>query len=407
MRKAYFFVLIFCVVLFCTSCFEYSEEITINNDGSGRLELKIGLSSMLAGMMAMGDATESPFKQMEDAATKINEEGDPKGLISHAEFSEADESDMKRYSFAIDVTDMTRIAEAVDSEWWRGAPGVDDTGEKMDPPFKLERHGDTFIFTKEIVVPAEDGTVPGREEHKAEGATGNDEGHGFEFEPERLTPEGDGSHENDSIEGDTSNGTETGAMGLMDKAIGIVFPASPAIADEKDVKIETHAPKADEPEEWQEFYAEGIDLAQDIPETPEMPEMPDMPEIDEEQMAQMAMQMFAGKFYKVRLTVPELVQTNGNVLSEPTEGEEAQSGPVTIEWVVPMSDMMTGNGYYRLLSAEFTLGKHAAGGGIIRGFDIRMLIVAAAGLIVLLFVGLLAISMKARKPAKEKETAVE
>ncbi len=404
MNRFFIAVLALGALLLLSSCFEYEEDITVHADGSGGFKMKVGLSGMLAGMMEMGGSADNPFKEMETEAARITEEGDPDGIVTGASFETSENSDksMKYFTFSIAVSDMTRIAEAVEAEWWRGAPGVEDKGDEIEPPFKIEKHGESFVFSKEIVVPAQDGTIPGRDETES-----GHEDSGYGFDPEILTPPG-----GDELGGEGGNsidGHETGSLGLLDKAVAAILPASPANADEKDVKIETHSPKSYEPEDWKDAYAEGIELTQEeenpaeSPDMPDMLEMPELPELDEQAMQDMAMQMFTGKYYTIRLTVPELIETNGHIAGEDLHGDAGHGGgPVTVEWIIPMSDLMTGNGYYRQLSAEFTLGGGDASGagGIVRGIDVSMLIVAAAGIIVLLFVGLLAISVKSPVPAK-------
>ncbi len=390
------------VFLALTSCFEYAEEYTFNPDGSGTFSMDIGMGAMLSSMMELGDSmsglgtedtsseadatggdadappsesvtaddnasevkggdeTDSvevgnPFAEMQAEADRINKEGDPKGLITGAEFKQYDKDDMKHSVFTVNLADMTKAIDAVEGEWWKDAPGAGVEGDPNKVPFKIEKlENGNILFTKEIAVPDGNGVIPYPADEKPVKPNG-----------ESTTSEG---------KDDTTDSADV---------IGMFSLSDTAYAEEAKTEAKPkEKPKSEGSDEFEKALNKmmeglGATITEGLKEGAadvgvgagedsavngaSAEEEVSMEGADMDAFgAEFAKQMFAGKNYTITIHAPIIVDTNGTIL-EPSEADTSADAPnvkpsiQTVQWVIPMSDMMSGEGYYKKLTAEIKL----------------------------------------------------
>jgi len=402
MRRSFFgstVVVLFslAVMLLLSGCFEYAEEYTINEDGSGSFLMDIGMGTMLASMMelgAEGEGDENPFQEMKGRADKINTEGDPTGIVTGAEFSQYDEGDMKHSVFTLNVSDMTKLVDSVEAEWWADAPGSGAEGEAPEEPFRIEKlPNGNLLFIKEITVPGGENAADDTEDEDGDMDADGEEG---DEESARISPDN----------GLASLGLITPAYGQEEEAAeeagdddGEDVDVDDDDEDHEDVDVDDdEAVDVDDDDEDHEDVDVDDDEAVDDDEVSEDAESVDeaIDETMEEMLSElgeaftegleegfeedgeategeegdfggdmfgdeMMKSMFAGKFYTVTLNAPIIVDTNGTIVVEDVSADAGGAAKSvgarlqTVEWKIPMADLMGGEGYYLECSAEIRL----------------------------------------------------
>ncbi|MCD6119533.1 hypothetical protein J7K50_06800 [bacterium] len=382
MRRSFFgstVVVLFslAVMLLLSGCFEYAEEYTINEDGSGSFLMDIGMGTMLASMMELGgevEDDENPFQEMKGRADKINTEGDPTGIVTGAEFSQYDEGDMKHSVFTLSVSDMTKLIDSVEAEWWADAPGSGAEGEAPEEPFRIEKlPNGNLLFIKEITVPGGENAADDTED---EGGDMDADGEEGDSESSAVSPHN----------GLASLGLITPAYGQEEEAAGEDEGESAEADDDDDENHEDGDVDDDDDENGDDEDHEGGDVDDDEAFDETMEEMlselgeaftegleegfeedGEATEGEEEDFGgdmfgeDMMKSMFAGKFYTVTLNAPIIVETNGTIVFDEVSadaGDAAKSVGAklqTVEWKIPMADLMGGEGYYLECSAEIKL----------------------------------------------------
>lgn len=334
----------------------------------------------------------NPFKQMQAEADRINKEGDPSGLITSAEFKQYDEGDMKHSSFTVTLSDMTKAIDAVEGEWWADAPGAGMEGDPNKIPFKIEKlENGNLLFTKEIAVPDANNVIPYPEGESGETAEG---GADTDSNVEGADTETNESTESETTDKGTESGDVIGMLSLTDTAYAEEEKDKEKAEDKEAAKEDEEKSEVDMEKELNDLMeglgssiAEGLkegsaDLGLTEGEDGATDGEGTSPEGTEDEAgmegadmdafgAEMAKQMFAGKNYTITIHAPIIVSSNGTVIEPETDiatdsknstskdtpkpKPNAKPEMQTVQWVIPMADMMSGDGFYMKCTAEIKL----------------------------------------------------
>ena len=107
MKKLSLAIVLF-VSLFFAGCFEILEEVWINNDGSGRIKIDIGISEA---MMSMGtsDSSANTFADLDKDFQKTKEEVEKNPKIKRVDFKQYSDGGMKHFAFDVEVRDLSAL----------------------------------------------------------------------------------------------------------------------------------------------------------------------------------------------------------------------------------------------------------------------------------------------------------
>jgi len=98
------------LLVFLSGCIEYTEEIWVNDDGSGTLELDLGMSEML---MQMGDdeGAGGPFGDLREKFGQMEEDASRDPNLKSISFNEYTENAMAHVVIRMELLDITKIGD--------------------------------------------------------------------------------------------------------------------------------------------------------------------------------------------------------------------------------------------------------------------------------------------------------
>ena len=166
------------ITLLMTGCIDLKQDIWINEDGSGKLVLDIGLTKQFKAMMDMGNAFEGLDLESEDGAepekTQTNPFGDPEKTIveleqsehvTSAHYKEKSDGKFERTIYTIELSDITKIGELMSSSSL--GEGVNELGGEKDSSDELsvkKTESGTFVVTAVMEGDKEEGIDAGGDE---------------------------------------------------------------------------------------------------------------------------------------------------------------------------------------------------------------------------------------------------
>jgi hypothetical protein len=136
MCKCLIAVALICVLGACCGCFEYSQEIWVNKDYSGRIVADFGVSEQMTALGGMGGY--DPVQELRQGYTenKAQLEADPN--VKSASLTERSEEGFHYFKFDVSLKDITKLGEAGRALEPRGEALGGDAPEQM-PPFEIAR----------------------------------------------------------------------------------------------------------------------------------------------------------------------------------------------------------------------------------------------------------------------------
>ncbi len=136
MRKCMIAVALLCVLGACCGCFEYSQEIWVNKDYSGRIVADFGISEQMTALGGMGGF--DPVQELRQGyeENKAQLEADPN--VKSASLAERSEDGYHYFTFDVSLKDITRLGEAGRALEPRGEALGEGAPQRM-PPFEITR----------------------------------------------------------------------------------------------------------------------------------------------------------------------------------------------------------------------------------------------------------------------------
>lgn len=136
MRNGLLAIVLITVLALCCGCFEYSQEIWVNPDYSGRIVADFGIAEQLISMSALGGGDPVGEVRAGYEKNKAELESDPN--VKSVSLTEKSDADMHHFVFDVslkDVTRLGRVGEAMEPN--PGALGED--APRKRPAFELTR----------------------------------------------------------------------------------------------------------------------------------------------------------------------------------------------------------------------------------------------------------------------------
>lgn len=136
MRNAWLAVALITVLALCCGCFEYSQEIWVNPDYSGRIVADFAISEQLLSMSALGGGDPVGDVRAGYEKNKTELQSDPN--VKSVSLTESNAESMHHFVFDVslkDVTKLGRVGEAMEPN--PGALGEDSPRGR--PAFELTR----------------------------------------------------------------------------------------------------------------------------------------------------------------------------------------------------------------------------------------------------------------------------
>jgi hypothetical protein len=136
MRNGLLAVALMAVLTVCCGCFEYSQEIWVNPDYSGRIVADFGISEQLLSMSALGGGDPAGQVRAGYEKNKAELQADPN--VKSVSLAEKSDDSLHHFIFDVslkDVTKLGRVGEAMEPD--PGALGGD--APQGRPAFELTR----------------------------------------------------------------------------------------------------------------------------------------------------------------------------------------------------------------------------------------------------------------------------
>ncbi len=166
--------LVLAAALLAAGCFDYQEYVVLKKDGSGTLDMRIGMqSAMLDGLLGMAQAFGNQDEPAEEDEAFISKAGIEKYLaendagVKMLSYEEADEGELHvwkiKYSFN-DLSSIHHITESLNDDFdamedmaGNGEPEEEDADMQPELSFTQQEDG-TWLFERGMET---DGQMPG------------------------------------------------------------------------------------------------------------------------------------------------------------------------------------------------------------------------------------------------------
>jgi len=138
--------------LLFTGCFEILEEIWVNNDGTGRIKIDIGVSEAMMSM-GNGEGDDSTFSSLDADFQKTKEEVEKNPKIKRIDFKQYTDGGMKHFVFDVEVNDLSALND-FQRIVYAGKDSSEEGAEKGMPlensDLTIEKKDGKIVFVRTI-----------------------------------------------------------------------------------------------------------------------------------------------------------------------------------------------------------------------------------------------------------------